>query len=205
MLAELIQRSAAVGMMHECLCRSVGSCAEYPKDLGCLVLGEAVRSLHPGLGRAVSQEEAMAAVDRALALGLSPMVVHFKGDALLWSLEHSKMLTICFCCPCHCLLRDVMNLPGVGGSRLTGLPGVTVAFDRQLCTGCGLCAETCVAGAIHMDTGNPTVGHIRCVRCGRCAMVCPSGALKLQITEDANAGQLIKEYRKRTKEKGVFR
>jgi hypothetical protein len=115
-LSELIDRSTAVGAMHECLCRAVGGCEEFPKDLGCLVLGQSIHSLHPGLGREINREEAIMIVDRALALGLSPMVVHFKGDALLWSLEHSKMLTICFCCPCHCMMRDALSLRGVGGT-----------------------------------------------------------------------------------------
>lgn len=204
LLVGLINRSTAVGAMHECLCRATGGCEEFPKDLGCLVLGQSVHSLHPGLGREVSREEAIEVVDRSLALGLSPMVVHFKGDALLWSLEHSKMLTICFCCPCHCMLRDALILRGVGGSRLTGLPGVSINHQESQCIGCGQCADVCVANAIRLEDDRPAIDQERCVRCGRCAMVCPSGALSVQAATDANAGELIHEYGRRTANKTVF-
>ncbi len=204
LLVELINRSTAVGAMHECLCRAVGGCEEFPKDLGCLVLGQSVLSLHPGLGREISREEAAAVVDRAFALNLSPMVVHFKGDALLWSLEHNKMLTICFCCPCHCMLRDALTMRGVGGSRMTGLSGITIDYHERLCVNCGQCADACVTTAINLVNEIPVIDPDLCVRCGRCAMACPSGALSVQADSEANAGQLIQEYSSRTANKSVF-
>jgi hypothetical protein len=104
-LERLISESPAVGLMDECLCRAVGGCEKYPKELGCLVLGEAARALHPGLGRLVGKEEALAHAGRALRLGLAPTAVRMKSEALLWSLDKGGFLTVCFCCPCCCLMR----------------------------------------------------------------------------------------------------
>lgn len=108
-----IAESPAVGLMHECLCRTVGGCAGYLKELGCLVLGEAARGLHPGLGRLVGREEALAHAERALRLGLAPTAVRMKSEALLWSLKAGGFLTVCFCCPCCCLMRKA----GSGAKR----------------------------------------------------------------------------------------
>lgn len=204
-LAELIASSTAVGAMDECLCRKVGGCTDYPGDLGCLVLGDAVHALHPGLGHAVDQEEALAIVDRALWLGLAPMVVHFKSDAVLWSLKHSKMLTVCFCCPCHCLLRDALATGGTGDGKLTGLPGVAIAYDRQKCVGCGRCEPACIAGALRMNEGKPEIDRDNCLACARCVMACAHGALAVHSAGEPDADSLIQVYRHRTAGNGVFR
>jgi hypothetical protein len=103
-LERLVQRSQGIALMDECMCRAVGGCGDYPRDIGCLVLGADVCNLHPGLGRPASWVEAMARVDRALGCGLVPMAMRLKSDAVLWSLRGGSFLTICFCCPCHCLV-----------------------------------------------------------------------------------------------------
>lgn len=203
-LAGLIARSTAVGAMNECLCRAVGGCTDYPADLGCLLLGDAVRELHPGLGREVSRQEALNRVDRALALNLTPMIIHFKSDAVLWSLDHSRMLTICFCCPCHCLIREAVGSRSAPSANLTGLPGVTVALQPDKCTGCGRCRAACFLGALHMEQGKPAIDETRCVACGRCAMACPHGALTVKARCAVDAAPVAREYEQRTKQGRVF-
>lgn len=116
-LERLISESTAVALMNECMCRSVGGCEKYPRELGCLVLGNEALRVHPSLGREVSREEALKHADRALSLGLTPMVIHFKGDSVLWSLDHRRMLTVCFCCPCHCLIFKAMKKRWVTGVK----------------------------------------------------------------------------------------
>jgi hypothetical protein len=113
-LIRLISESPAVARVEECLCRTVGGCTTHPKELGCLLLGEAARSLHPGLGRLVGREEALAHAERALCLGLAPTAVRMRSEALLWSLEAEGFLTVCFCCPCCCLMYKA------GGAKRPG-------------------------------------------------------------------------------------
>lgn len=195
-LRHLIDGASALAAMQECLCRRVGGCTDYPTDLGCLVLGESVRSLHPSLGRAIDRQQALALVDRAFACGLTPLVIQAMPDQWLWSLDHRRMVTVCFCCPCHCFVRESMGRlrhPGVlQGVRAT--PGLMAHVDAQHCVGCGHCAAACFLGAIHMADRVAMVDAQQCVACGRCAAVCPSGAIAVQAEPGYDASALAKEF-----------
>ncbi len=58
-------------------------------------------------------------------------------------------------------------------------------FDREKCTGCGLCEELCMADAIYSEDdgdGNkiPFVKHPdECWHCGSCRQDCPMGAVTI--------------------------
>jgi heterodisulfide reductase subunit A len=56
---------------------------------------------------------------------------------------------------------------------------VTCAIDPLLCSGCGLCAELCVYGALALDErrGVMTANQVLCKGCAACATACPSGAI----------------------------
>jgi len=198
-LAQLIERSTAQAVMHECMCRKIGNCADYPQDTGCLVLGDAVHRLHPALGREVTAGEALAHADKALSAGLSPMVIHMNGDALLWSLQYDKMLTVCFCCPCHCMVRKAVdNQHPEIAAGITALPGASVTLDSAKCTGCGRCTAQCFTGAIAVRAGKAQIDHEKCVACGRCAMACRGGALAVDVVDDFDAEPILGLYRSRT-------
>ena len=52
-------------------------------------------------------------------------------------------------------------------------------FSKQLCTGCGLCAEVCPSGAVSMSEGIPAFRKDRCIECGHCGVYCPVNAYGL--------------------------
>ena len=206
-IAGMIEQATALAVMNECLCRSVGGCTEYPVDIGCMVLGDAVHRLHPGLGRVITKEDALKFLDRALAHNLLPMVIHLHGDMLLWSLEYQRMLTICFCCPCHCFIREAIGKQKhpVITREVTSLPGVTVGVDRQKCIGCGRCVALCFVGAAQVIDGKATRDHTLCVACGRCAAGCPVGAAEVASPEPFDSSAVVRVYEERTREDSVFK
>ena len=48
---------------------------------------------------------------------------------------------------------------------------------RNLCLGCGLCAENCPRQAISLQSGQAQIDQTRCNYCGLCLDVCPRGAI----------------------------
>ncbi len=58
--------------------------------------------------------------------------------------------------------------------------GNVAQIDPDLCTGCGLCAETCRFEAILEDGGLYSVDQVGCEGCAACFYVCPAGAIQME-------------------------
>ena len=48
---------------------------------------------------------------------------------------------------------------------------------KDLCLGCGLCAESCPRGAIYLFWGQAEIDHNRCNSCRLCREICPQDAI----------------------------
>ena len=62
---------------------------------------------------------------------------------------------------------------------------VTLELDRELCIGCGICAEVCPQQLFAMQGGKARImDRDACMECGACALNCPVKA----IAVDAGVG-----------------
>ena len=48
---------------------------------------------------------------------------------------------------------------------------------RDLCLGCGLCAENCPTQAISLRWGQAVIDQSQCNQCRLCLDICPQGAI----------------------------
>jgi len=71
---------------------------------------------------------------------------------------------------------------------------ITAVVDLFLCSGCGLCEQTCEYLALKIDPHKHvmTVNQVLCKGCGACNAACPSGAISLQHFK---AEQIIAQIR----------
>ena len=178
-----IARATHHWIMNACICRDASACRDYPTDLGCLFLGEAVLQINPVLGRLVPQEEALAHVRRCRKAGLVHLIGRNKLDTVwLGAGPGDRLMTICNCCPCCCLWRMLPRLDPAINVKVTRMPGVNVTVTDR-CAGCGTCAAgICFVDAIRLVDGCATI-NAACRGCGRCVEVCPNEAIELSIDE----------------------
>jgi ferredoxin len=178
-------------IMNKCICRDSEQCKDYPIDLGCLFLGEAVLQINPKLGHLATKEEALAHLKRAREAGLVHLIGRNRIDSVwLGATPLDKLLTICNCCPCCCLWRVLPHLPPEISGNVTRMPGVTVTVTDR-CVGCGTCTRgVCFVDAIRLVDGRAVIDEI-CRGCGRCVEICPQHAIELRVEDSTFVEQAI--------------
>ena len=186
MVKDAVRRSSVRVIMHECLCRKIQDCKDYPLDLGCLFIGPAARScVERGIGYEATVEEALAHIDRAKEAGLSMSAYFVEAEEYVWGFKDADMpnfLEICFCCPCCCSAVHFEH--GAGGELkriLHQSSGWSCIVDTTRCIGCGACEEACPHERIHVENGRAVV-HMECAGCGQCLKACPADALSVRHT-----------------------
>jgi ferredoxin len=183
-LEHFIEKANYHWIMNFCICREASHCRDFPIELGCLFLGEAVLGINPTLGRLATREEALAHVERCREAGLVHLIGRNKLDTV-WLGTHPahKLLTICNCCPCCCLWKMIPQLDPSISRKVTKMPTVTVTVTEE-CVGCGLCVDqVCFVDAIRMEGDLAVIGDA-CRGCGRCVEICPAEAIDLSIDAD---------------------
>ncbi len=186
-----IDRASVHWVMDFCICRESNRCEDYPRDLGCLFLGEAASGIDPRLGRLVSREEAHRHVWRAGEAGLVHLIGRNKLDTVWLDVgPGERLLTVCNCCPCCCLWKMLPDLDPLIGGKVTKMEGVEVRVTDG-CVGCGACLESCFVGAIRLVGGRAVIGD-ECRGCGRCVEACPERAISISIPDLAAVDSTIK-------------
>ena len=58
---------------------------------------------------------------------------------------------------------------------------VTLKYDREKCTGCGMCVEVCPHRVFEIEDGKAYVtNRDLCMECGACAKNCPFSAISVR-------------------------
>lgn len=176
-------------VMDQCICRAGDFCLDYPVDLGCIFLGEAVLDINSQLGRLVTKKEALEHAKRCREAGLVHMIGRNKLDAFwLGANPNTKLLTICSCCPCCCIWRMVPYLKGAIGAKIHKMPGLEIQITES-CSGCGECIENvCFVNAIRLEDSIAVIDD-SCRGCGRCVEVCPNEAIEITFSN----GQFVQD------------
>ena len=190
LIKESLKDVTFIAGMDECLCRQANDCKDYPKDFGCLFLGEAGRVVvKHNLGRELTYEDACARVDKAAEYGLMGQAVWVEVEQLLWGIRNDQMdkfLEICFCCPCCCIaMRLARNATSKERHRFHP-SGWTAVPDRTKCIGCQKCLtgqNGCPVEAISIGSdGKVVIDQEICVGCGICKRRCPADAISIKQT-----------------------
>lgn len=184
MIEKCIRESSYRAIMKKCICRDGNNCSSYPKDVGCIFLGEGARVLEERrVGRCASVEEALSHVAKAGVLGLVGQALWIEVEQYIWGIRDQDMhrfLEVCFCCPCCCtslgLARNVT--PDIRKRfRSIGWKAEIVG----LCTKCGACVAVCPVGSAAFKGEKVVVGEEGCLGCGLCAGRCPVSAIRLRL------------------------
>ncbi len=58
---------------------------------------------------------------------------------------------------------------------------MSIKIDRDLCVGCGLCADACTFSALQFDGDQPVYHSEKCTSCSLCVDTCPVEAISIDI------------------------
>lgn len=195
--AEAIIRRQSKIVVSPCICRRehemVGKGCGKPMEV-CLSFGAGAYFYEEnGLGRAISQDEA---VD-LLKVGLDAGLVLQPGNA-------QKPANICMCCGCCCQI--LKNLNAMEQPARAVASNYFAAVDPENCTACGSCEERCQMQAIAIED-SARIDLERCIGCGLCVTACDFDALRLEMKPEEDRYvppvNLFETYLNMARERGL--
>ncbi len=192
-----IDSAGFIMILDYCLCRKGMECKEYPRDFGCIMLGEGARAmLEQNQGRELTAEEAKTLARKATELGLVTVAAQAKIEEQVMAIPKDKrhqFIELCFCCPCCCVA--IKNLKYHTPLFLKHNV-VNVAYAAKAlpdCKGCNKCVDVCTAGAIRINGNKVWVKEDDCIGCGLCVYKCKHDAIQL-VQIGKNKGDKLIDY-----------
>lgn len=155
----------------ECLCNQWqtirGGTCNQPKEVCFLFDFYGQYYVDRGLGRWISQDEALAKLKIAEQAGLISQFSYSENPEAL-----------CNCCPnCCATLRGLKQLP----MPAMFIPSNYLAvIDPDMCSPCSICMDRCPMGAVVVNEGTAEINLDRCLGCGVCVGTCPEKAISLK-------------------------
>ncbi|MDM8535900.1 4Fe-4S dicluster domain-containing protein [Desulfobacterales bacterium HSG17] len=173
-VAEDIIKKQSKIVVAPCICRRehdiVGDSCDKPKEV-CLAFGSGAYYYEEnGLGRSISQEDAL----EVLKIGIEAGLVLQPGNS-------QKPFNICMCCGCCC--QVLKNLKTLDSPAKAIDSNHYAKVEPELCTACEACVDRCHMEAISVDDtaqiASAQIAIERCIGCGVCITECPTDALTL--------------------------
>ncbi|MFH1154634.1 MAG: 4Fe-4S binding protein [Pseudomonadota bacterium] len=196
--AENIIRAQSKILVAPCICRRehtmVGKgCGKLEE--ACLVFGSGAYYYEErGIGRTISQDEAVAILYKGVEQGL-----------VLQPGNSKKPLNICMCCGCCCQILS--NIKKSDAPALAVNSSYHAQVDEDTCTACEACSDICPMDAITMDQ-TARVALNRCIGCGLCVTACSFDSMSLVPKEDAQRWEppvnTVETYMTIAREKGFL-
>jgi len=198
---ETIIRSQSKILVAPCICRQEHTIMDKgcnKLNESCLIFGGGAYIYESrGIGRTISQEEALDILKEGVKQGLVPQPSNSK-----------KPLNICLCCDCCCQI--LKNIKEFDAPAKIVSSNFQAQVDEDECTGCQACEEICPMDAILMDEKKiiATVNLDRCIGCGLCVTVCNFDAISLKDKDNTEKieppANIVETYMKIAMEKGLF-
>lgn len=178
---DFINKASTHVIMDKCGCRMLSDCKNHTHDIGCLFMGDTAQLLPHGVSRYVTREEAHEHVRNGVRNGLVPMSGKVSIDNFIYMTpDRKKLLSVCFCCPCCCILTSYKHVPGPYlDGIIRPMEGLVIEVTGD-CVGCKTCVCTCPFDAIEIVNGQ-AIHTSSCRGCGRCESHCPHNAVKLNL------------------------
>jgi len=199
-LEDIIKSQSRI-LVAPCICRKEHEI--MGKGLGremetCLVFGSGAYIYEArGIGRIITQEEALKIIRKGVAQGLVPQPSNSK-----------KPVNICLCCSCCCQI--LKNIKEFHSPAKIVSSNFQARVDEEECTGCSACEDICPMDAISMDEEKiiSVVNQDRCIGCGLCVTACEFDAMALADKDQSQRieppANIIETYMNIAKEKGLF-
>jgi len=168
--AEKIIQAQSKIVVAPCICRKeqkmIGKGCDKPEET-CLIFAGAAHYYEGNqIGRVIDREEALEILQKGIEAGL-----------VLQPGNSQKPVNICMCCGCCCqILKNLKKADKPGRYACTSY---FASVDPEVCTACGLCAESCQMDAIGVEE-TAVVDLERCIGCGLCVAACEYSAIKLK-------------------------
>jgi Pyruvate/2-oxoacid:ferredoxin oxidoreductase delta subunit len=168
-LRKIIESQKTI-VLSDCICRKKSSLLGHPcgKPMEtCFSFGTMGKYyVENGLGRKVTQEEALSVLAKNEEAGLVPSPANAQ-----------RVGGMCNCCACCCGILKAIKLHPHPSSLVKS--NYFARVDETRCAGCETCLERCQMEAIFMEEDHATIDLKRCVGCGLCVTTCPTKALSL--------------------------